>query len=67
MREALMGGATRTLLGSMKAPMLIFLLKPIGRAGQAGAAGCGYFLTSGQVESASLPNASSPLIVSTSL
>ena len=32
-----------------------------------GAAVGGYFLTSGQVESASLPNASSPLIVSTSL
>ena len=31
-----------------------------------GAAVGGYFLTSGQVESASLPNASSPLIVSTS-
>ena len=37
LRDALMGGATRPLLGSMRAPVLIFLLKPIGRAGLSGA------------------------------
>jgi hypothetical protein len=44
LRDALMGGATRPLLGSMRAPVLIFLLKPIGRARQAGAAGFGFIL-----------------------